>query len=50
MLDASPTTDDSSTVKKDLDDADRTDGSRTGHYSREEILAACHATAGGDHE
>jgi len=50
MLDASNTTDDSSTVKKDLGDTDRTNGSRTGHYSREDVLAACHATEGADHE
>jgi len=50
MNDDNHTTDDRSTVRKDLDDLDRTHGHRTGHYSREDVAAACHATAGGDHE
>lgn len=44
------TPDDRSTVRKDLEDADRTDGHRTGHYSREDVLTACHATEGASHE
>lgn len=38
------------TVRKDLDDLDRTHGYRTGHHSREDVAAACHATEGQDHE
>lgn len=37
-------------VVKGLKDADRTDGSRHEHYSRADVLAACHAAEGGDHE
>lgn len=37
-------------VRKDLDDLDRTDGHRTGHYSREGVAEACHATEGATHE
>jgi hypothetical protein len=50
MTDANHADDRTSIVQKDLDDADRTDGFRTGHYSREDVLAACHAEDGGDHE
>lgn len=41
---------DRSRVRKDLRRRDRTDGSRSGHYSREDLAAACHATEGQDHE
>jgi hypothetical protein len=37
-------------VQKDLDDCDRTDGHRSGHYSREGVTALCHATEGSDHD
>lgn len=37
-------------VQKRLDDCDRTDSYRFGHYSREEVAAALHATEGSDHE
>jgi hypothetical protein len=42
--------DDDSIVRKDLDDRDRTDGSRSGHYSRADVLDACHAGEGATHE
>jgi len=50
MTDDTQSTDDRSTVRKDLDDVDRTDGFRTGHYSREGVAEACHAEEGQDHE
>jgi hypothetical protein len=37
-------------VRKDLDDADRTDGFTVGHYSHDEVAAACHASEGASHE
>lgn len=37
-------------ARKELDEIDRTAGHRTGHYSREDVAAACHATEGQDHE
>jgi len=50
MTDNTQSTDDRSTVRKDLDDVDRTDGFRTGHYSREDVAEACHAEEGQGHE
>jgi hypothetical protein len=50
MLDESPTPPNSSTVCKNLRRRDRTDGSRSGHYSREDVLDACHAEGGDSHE
>lgn len=43
-------TDDRRTVSKNLDDADRTDGFASGHASREEVMALCHAQEGQDHD
>lgn len=40
------TTTDASTVRKDLDDADRTDGYSVEHYSHEQVAEACHAEEG----
>lgn len=37
-------------VEKRLKDVDETDGDSLGHYSREDMLALCHATEGGGHE
>lgn len=42
--------DDDGTVRKDLDDADRTNGFTVGHYSHDEVAAACHASEGASHE
>lgn len=39
-----------SIVRKDLDDADRTDEFAAGHYSSAEVAAMCHATEGQQHE
>ncbi len=43
-------TDTTSTVRKDLDDCDRTNGSTVEHYSADNIAAACHAEEGQNHE
>ena len=43
-------TDTTSTVRKDLDDCDRTAGSTVEHYSAADIAAACHAEEGQSHE
>ena len=48
---ADETTDDrDEEIRKDLDDADRTDECAAGHYSREEVTAMCHATEGQSHD
>ena len=39
-----------SIVRKDLDDADRTDEFAAGHYSSAEVATMCHATEGQQHE
>lgn len=39
-----------STVRKDLDDADRTDGFTVEHYSSDDVARACHAEEGQNHE
>jgi hypothetical protein len=46
----STTPTDRSIVCKNLRRRDRTDGSRSGHYSREDVLDACHAEGGDSHE
>jgi hypothetical protein len=50
MSDASHTPTDRSIVYKDLAALDRTGDGRLGHYSREDVAEACHATGGQDHE
>ena len=42
--------DDDSTVRKDLDDADRTAGFSVEHYSSGEVARACHAEEGRSHD
>ena len=43
-------TDTTSTVRKDLDDCDRTRGFTVEHYSSEDVARACHAEEGQQHE
>jgi hypothetical protein len=44
------TTDTERTVRKDLDDADRTAGFSVEHYSSGEVARACHAEEGRSHD
>lgn len=50
MSDENPEDQDESTVRKDLDEIDETDGDDEGHYSREDVAEACHAEEGQSHE